>query len=281
MRVVDAGSFAEAARRWGRSKAVVGKYVAQLEAHLDLRLLTRTTRTLSLTDAGRVHLEQCRHVLGTVEAGEARLRADQVAPSGRLRVSAPPGFFSLHWHTLTAGFVARYPDVRLELDLTHRFVDVVEERVDVAIRLTDPDDSSLIARRLADAPLVLVASPDYLSERGVPERPGDLVGHDCLVDTNIRFGRRWPVGEGRAVEVEGPVEANDPLLLVRLAEEGLGVALTARMIAHDSLAAGRVVEILPGAVRARWSVWAITSERRYLPARARVFIEHLRAHLAA
>ena len=275
VRVADAGSFAEAARRWGRSKAVVSKYVGQLEGHLGLRLLHRTTRSVSLTDAGRAHYERTQQVLTLLSESEAQLRADHVAPRGLLRVTAPPGFLSKFRTVVINEFLARFPAVELEIDLTHRMVDLVEERIDVAIRLTRPVDSSLIARKLAPAPLILVASPDYLARRGTPSDASELRDHDCLVDTNFRFQNRWPV-QGSVVEVSGPVRGNSPILVRNLALDGLGITMTPAMLVDDRLEDGSLVEVLPGSVDTDWSVYAVTSQRRHLPARARVFLEHLR-----
>lgn len=283
VRVVDAGSFAEAARQWGRSKAAVSKYVGQLEEHLGLRLLRRTTRSLGVTDAGRAHYEQCTQVLALLEESEAQLRADHLALRGPLRVSAPPAFVALHWRALTLRFVEEHPEVQLELDVTQRLVDLAEERVDVAIRLTRPDDSTLVARRLAPAPLVLAASPAYLSERGSPRAPKDLRAHDCIVDTNMRFHSRWPFhhdGKKVTVAVKAKVLTNSAIVVRDLALDGLGVGLMIRMVAAEALSTGRLVEVLEGRVAAEWSVYAITSQRRHQPARARAFIEHMRLHLA-
>lgn len=284
VRVVDAGSFAEAARQWGRSKAAVSKYVGQLEAHLGLRLLRRTTRSLGLTDAGRSHYERCQQLLALLEESEAQLRAGHRALRGPLRVSAPPAFVSLHWRALTVGFLEQHPEVQLELDVTQRLVDLAEERVDVALRLTRPDDSSLVARRLAPAPLVLAAAPTYLSERGTPETPTDLRAHDCVVDTNMRFHRRWPFrhgGKKLTVEVRAKVLTNFAMVVRDLTLEGLGIGLMTRMLATEALAAGHLVEVLEGRLAAEWSVYAVTSQRRHQPARARAFIEHVRGHLEA
>lgn len=278
VRVVEAGSFTEAGRRWGRSKAAVSKYVGQLEDHLGVRLLRRTTRTLSLTDAGRAHLEPCRQVLGLLDESERQLQAEHAAPRGRLRVTAPPGFVSRYRREILTDFLRRQPLVELELDLTNRMVDLVEARIDVAIRLTKPDDSSLVARRLGPAPLVLVASPAYLAAHGTPTCPTQLADHPCLLDTNFRFHPRWPfrVGKQRlVVEVSGPLRVNSPLPVRDLALDGLGVGLTPRLLVEEHLASGALVELLPGTVDTDWSVWAVTSERRHLSARARVFIEHL------
>ena len=283
VRVVDAGSFAEAARRWGRSKAVVSKNVAQLEEHLGTRLLQRTTRYVGLTEAGRVHLDACRQVLSGLEEAEDRLRMEHTAPSGLLRITAPPGFLSVYRRTVLAGFLERYPAVSLEIDLSPAFVDLVDARMDVAIRLTEPEDSSLVARRLGPAPLVLVASPGWVARHGAPDRPEDLSGLPCLCDTNFRFHPRWPfLVDGRRVQVavSGPVRVNSPLLVGDLVRDGLGVGLLPRMLVAEDLERGDLVELLPGTVDTSWSIYAVTSQRRLLPARARAFIEHLRRSLA-
>lgn len=214
---------------------------------------------------------------------EGQLRADHVAPRGALRITAPPGFVSRHREAVLTSFLVRYPAVRLEIDLTHRLVDLVEERIDVALRLTRPVDSSLVARRLGPAPLVLVAAPAYLARAGAPQAASALADHACLVDTNFRFQGRWPLAEGgrsRIVEVHGPVRANSPLLVRDLAVDGLGIAMVPRMLVEEELVDGRLVEVLPGSVDIEWSVYAVTSQRRHLPARARAFIEHARAQLA-
>ena len=159
VRVVDAGSFSAAARQWGRSKAVVSKYVSALEDHLGVELLRRTTRSLSLTEAGRAYRERCTDVLGEVQSLEASLREGVAAPRGPLRVSAPPGLASHYLEVMTKDFIERYPDVTIDLDLTHRMIDLVEENIDVAIRVTDPRAASLGARRLAPVARVAVAAP--------------------------------------------------------------------------------------------------------------------------
>ncbi|MEZ4337117.1 MAG: LysR family transcriptional regulator [Sandaracinaceae bacterium] len=279
VRVVDAGSFAEAARRWGRSTSVVSKYVSQLEEDLGVRLLRRTTRRLGLTDAGVAHVERCRRVLADVTDAEAQLRADHAELRGGLRISAPPGFLGRHRRRAVTDFVLRYPEVRLDIDLTHRMVDLVEEHVDVAIRLTRPEDSSLVARRLGPAPLVLLASPAYLAAAGRPAHPSELGAHACIADTNFTFHPRWPfVVDGRpvAVEIGGPVQVNSPSFVRGLALDGLGLALIPRMLVEDDLERGDLEELFPGAVDAGWSIWAVTSQRRLLNARTRAFIGHLR-----
>ena len=275
VRVVDAGSFSAAAQQWGRSKAVVSKYVNALEDHLGVALLRRTTRSLSLTDAGRAYRERCADVLGEIEALEASLREGIAAPRGPLRVTAPPGFASHYLGLMTKAFLARYPEVTIDLDLTHRMVDLVEEHIDVAIRVTDPQDSSLVARRLAPAPIIAVAAPSYLQRKGTPKRPSDLRHHDCLVDTNFRDQQRWRFRtkhKSETITVRGPLRINHPDAIAGMAAAGL---------AKPALQAGHLREVLKGSVALHWSILAVYPRRRYLPLRVRAYVDHLAQGLAA
>ena len=276
VRVVDAGSFSAAARQWGRSKAVVSKYVNALEDHLGVQLLRRTTRSLSLTEAGRAYRERCVEVLGEIEALEVSLREGIAAPRGPLRITAPPGFASHYLDVMTTDFIAQFPEVTLDLDLTHRMVDLVEENIDVAIRVTDPRDSSLVARRIAPAPILAVASPDYLSRRGTPKKPADLRDHDCIVDTNFRDQQRWRFrssgssgsgGKTETVSVDGPLRVNHPDAVREMAAAGHGIALVPDFVARDALEAGTLREVLGGRVAFQWSILAVYPRRKYLPAR--------------
>ncbi len=280
VRVADAGSFSAAARQWGRSKAAVSKYINALEVHLGVQLLRRTTRSLSLTEAGRVYRERCAAVLGEIQTLEASLRENVAAPRGPLRVTAPPGFASHYLDVMTKDFLERFPEVTIDLDLTHRMVDLVEENIDIAIRVTDPRDSSLVARRIAPAPIVAVAAPSYLRRRGTPKNPTDLREHDCIVDTNFREQQRWRFRGGdnaktQTIAVSGPLRVNNPDAVREMAEAGLGIGLVPHFVASDALEAGRLREVLKGRVAFQWSILAVYPRRRYLPLRVRAYIDHL------
>lgn len=280
VRVVDAGSFSTAARQWGRSKAVVSKYITSLESHLGVQLIQRTTRSLSLTEAGRAYRARCTDVLGEIQALEASLREAVAAPRGPLRITAPPGFASHYLDVMTKDFLARFPEVTLDLDLTHRMVDLVEENIDLAIRVTDPRDSSLVARRIAPAPIIAVAAPSYLRRRGTPKNPADLRDHDCLVDTNFREQQRWRFrtrdkSKTETVTVHGPLRVNNPDAVRDMAEAGLGIALVPKFVASQSLRAGTLREVLKGRVAFDWSILAVYPRRRYLPLRVRAYVDHL------
>lgn len=283
VRVVDAGSFRAAARQWRRSTAVVSKYVAALEAHLGVELMRRSTRALRLTEAGHAYYAECRALLGAVEAMEADVRDEHVAPKGWLRVTAPPGFVHRHYDLVLTDFMARYPSIKLDLQLTHRMVDLVEQGFDVAIRVTAPVDSSLVARRLGPAPLVLVAAPAYLERAGLPVSAADLAGHACLVDSNFRDGARWrfETQDGlQTVQVDGPVRVDSPLIVERLARDGRGLGLTPAFVAAEGLASGALVEVDVGRPAFDWSMFAVYPRRRFVSGRVRAFVDHLAEGLA-
>jgi DNA-binding transcriptional LysR family regulator len=233
---------------------------------------------LSLTEAGRAYRERCADVLGELEALEASVREGVVAPRGLLRITAPPGLASHCLDVITKDFLARFPEVTIDLDLTHRMVDLVEENIDVAIRVTDLGDSSLVARRIAPVPIIAVAAPSYLRRRGMPRKPADLREHDCLVDTNFRDQQRWRFVTGdksETVTVHGPLRVNSPDAVREMAEAGLGIGLVPEFVARDALRAKSLCEVLKGAVAFRWSIFAVYPRRRFLPLRVRVYVDHL------
>lgn len=283
VRVADAGSFSAAARQWGRSKAVVSKQVAALEARLGFALLHRTTRSLSLTTAGRAYHERCRELLEEVDALEASLGPNSDNLHGTLRVTAPPGFASAHLRQMTTDFTSRHPAVTLDLDVTYRMVDLAAEGIDVALRITNPQDSALIARRIGPVPIVAVASPDYLADRGTPRVPADLRQHACLVDTNFRDQQRWRfrgASGPETVVVDGPVRANTPAITRALAVAGQGVTLVPQFMVAEDLKAGRLVEVLRGQVVLRWTIMAVYHRRRHLTPRVRAYVDHLASALS-
>lgn len=284
VRVADAPGFAEAARRWGRSKAVVSKYVAHLEAELGVPLLQRSTRAVSLTDAGQTHYDSCREILELLRVSEARLKSEHAAPRGPLRVSAPPGFFTGPRGSVLADFLRAYPDVRLRLAVTSRLTDLVDERIDVAVRVTKPEDSSLIARRIAPVDMAVVASPAYLERHGMPSTVHDLAAHATIVNDGFSFRGRWPfqTPEGpTVVEVQGMANTNDPFAGAGLAAEGLGIAVSPIMLVAAELERGALVELFPRQFDTAVSVYAVTSQREHIPAGARAFIGHLKQALPA
>mgnify|MGYP001819592537 CR=1 FL=1 len=209
--VVEAGGFSEAARRMDVSKATISKQVGQLEADLGARLLHRTTRRVSPTSAGQAYFEQCRPLLAELEELDAAMHSTTAEPKGELRVTAPVSFAELHLMRPVSEFSSRFPDVRINLILSDHFVDLVDERIDVAIRIGDLEDSSLVARKLGTTSLVACASPGYLDEHGEPTHPQQLSDHLCVIDSNHPAGTRWTfheVGNDVTVDVAAKVVVN-------------------------------------------------------------------------
>jgi DNA-binding transcriptional LysR family regulator len=223
----DARSFTIAGRQLGVSSSAIGKAVARLEQRVGVRLFHRSTRTITLTPEGRMFLERCRRILGEIEAAEAELAQTRGAPHGRLRVSLPLNG-AVMMPTLSA-FIRAYPDIQLDLDFSDRLVDVIEEGFDAVVRAGEVTDSRLMNRVLGEFQLKLVASPDYLSRRGVPKTPEDLAAHACLHHRFATSGKleRWPLRRnGRDIDVAPPSAAiaNTIEPLIYMAEQGLGIA---------------------------------------------------------
>ncbi len=227
MQSAETGSFVAAGRKLGLSASAVGKAVVRLEQRLDVRLFHRNTRNMTLTEEGRLFLERCRRIFEEVEAAEAELARSNRTPRGRLRVSLP--LVGMLLTPVMAGFMRAWPEVQLDLDFTDRLVDVVEEGFDAVIRTGQPSDSRLMSRNVGRFRLKIVASPDYLARCGVPDTPGDLAHHQCLLQRSPSTGkiRLWPFARG---EKQGKIvlpermsaTAVDPL--IALAIEGMGIA---------------------------------------------------------
>ncbi len=191
VRVAETHSFSEAARRLRSSKSAVSRNVGALESALGARLFNRTTRSLNLTEAGRAYFERVSRVLADLEEADHALSHLQAKPRGRLQVSAPMSFGFLHLAPALPDFLARYPEVDVELSLSDRYVDVVDEGFDLAMRIGALQDSSLMARRLAPIRMALCASPDYFQRRGTPQSPDDLKSHECLRNSNVAQPQEW------------------------------------------------------------------------------------------
>lgn len=279
-RVVEAGSFTAAAERLGLSKSAISKQIARLESHLGAQLLHRTTRRLSPTEVGTALYERCARIAEEVEAAEEIASRLHAAPRGLLRVNAPVTFGHQHLGPLVAEFLARYPEVRLELTLNDRFVDMVEEGFDVAVRIATLADSSLIARRLAPGRRVLCAAPSYLARRGTPTVPSDLARHDCLIYTLGSSQNEWRFrprsgGPAETVRVDGPLHGNNGELLLAAAVAGLGIIMTPTFIAGPEISAGRLVQLLPNYDDGFGGIYAVYPPGRHLSPKVRAFVDFL------
>lgn len=282
--VADSGSFSVAAERSRQSKGSVSKQIKQLEEDLGVRLLQRTTRRVSLTDTGRAYLQRCREALGLLEEAEREAGHETAQARGQLRVNAPMSFGVRHLAPLLADYRAAHPDVAVELSLNDRRVDLVEEGYDLAIRIGVLEDSSLVARRLADCRMVVCAAPNYLARRGRPSTPDDLLEHDCLCYSYTFQGETWPLvgadGKRVAIRPRGPLIANNGDALAVAAVSGMGIVLQPSFIVAPDLRAGRLERVLPGYEVPTLQVSALYAPGRYLPLKVRSFIDFLAARFA-
>lgn len=278
-RVVELESFSGAARALGLSKSAVSKRIGRIEDRMGLRLLNRTTRRLSLTEAGAAFYQGCRRVVAEAEAAERAVTRLASAPRGRLKVNAPMSFGVRHLAPALPDFMARYPELTVDLALNDRVVDLVEEGFDVAIRIARMADSSLIARRLAPNRLVLCAAPAYLRAHGAPHAVADLKGHECLLYSYLAAGDVWrlcgPGGE-RRLAVTGRLRINNGDALLAAALGGLGVALLPCFICGQDLRAGRLIQVLPAwSAPADTAIAAVYPASRNLSPKVRVFVDFL------
>lgn len=277
--VVESGSFSGAARTLNLSKSAVSKTVSRLEESLGTRLLNRTTRKLSLTEAGRAYYEGCRRMLNEAEAASQAVYRLNDAPRGTLRVNLPMSFGILQVAPLLPAFLERYPEINLDAAFEDRVVDLVEEGYDLAIRIGVLADSSLIARRLAPNRRILCAAPAYLERCGAPQSPESLAAHSCLLYSYQASGDTWqlngPEGE-RSVRVNGRVRLNNGEAIRCAAVAGLGIAYLPTFIAGADLQAGRLVAVLPEWIDGGLgAVHAVYPAGRHLSPKVRVFIDYL------
>ena len=291
--VAEAGGFSAAGRKIGRSKALLSKYVRELEDEVGALLLNRTTRQLSLTPAGEVYLARGGELIREVDGLADLVRDQATGAGGTVRLSAPRTFADSPLGEALVSFALARPDVRLDIDLSDRFVDLVEEGFDMAIRITAPTDSSLIAKRLAPMSLVTVASPALIERVGAPFEPADMARLPVIVDTNARephrlryrgrqspgggFGAGGEIGADVSVAIpeDAPLTANSPVMSLRAARAGIGFAVLPDFVAECALEDGSVVEVLRPY---RWDaavIQALYPHRRHVTTRVRALLDHL------
>jgi DNA-binding transcriptional LysR family regulator len=279
VQVADAGNFSKVARERGLSTSVVSKYVAVLEDQLGVRLLNRTTRSLSLTEIGADYLRRCRQILDHVEDANRSATSLQVEPRGLLRINAPMSFGILHLGSLTARFIERYPDVEIDLELNDRFIDVVDEGFDIAIRSGELEDTSLIARKLTPVRRICCGSPDYIKSHGLPLHPRDLAHHKGLYYGHRGWVEEWNfIGSDGEFQSEAPVimKSNNGDVLKAAAVAGAGLVTMPTFITWDEVKSGRLVPILPDYQTKDLGLYAAYPPTRNLSAKVRVFIDFLK-----
>ncbi|TGQ16394.1 MULTISPECIES: LysR family transcriptional regulator [unclassified Mesorhizobium] len=277
--VVEAEGFSAAARKIGRSKALLSKYVRELEDELGALLLNRTTRQFSLTEAGHTYYQRASEIVREVDSLAETVRQSSGDVRGRIKLSAARTFADAPIGQSLIDFTRQHPDIVLDIHLDDRFVDLVEEGFDLAVRISRLENSSLIARRLAPFSVRLCASPELIAKHGAPTRPQDLANLPCIVDTNGRSLANWRFkGEGEesmSVAVSGPIEVNSPIVARAAALSGLGFAMLPDFIAAPDVASGKLVTALDDRLLAGTGIFAVYPHRRYLPAKVRVFVDFL------
>ena len=278
VKVVASGSYAEAARRLNLTRSAISKAVMELEQLLGARLLDRTTRRVTPTEVGLAYYERCLAILAQVDETEAQISRLHDEPKGVLKINAPMSFGTLYLGDAVADFMIRYSDLKVELTLTDRFIDPLEEGVDVTVRIGTLVDSSLIARRISPARVVLVASPGYLKAHGTPQSPADLANHRCLSYGHMTSMPRWHLTEkGKPISVSIGVclSSNNGDALRDAAVKGLGIAQLPTFIAGKDIAEKRLQIVLPEHQPDDLTIHALYAPNRYLAAKTRVFIDFL------
>lgn len=277
-KVAKAGSFIGAAKELGISRAMITKHIMQLENNLGVRLLNRTTRRLNLTEVGTAYLERCLQILDEIAETELAVTQLQTEPRGVLRISSPPFFGTHHLALAVADFTKNYPDVKFDLLLQGGVVDLIEEGLDLAIRLDELRDSSLIARRLARSRMVVCAAQAYLEKFGVPAVPEDLSGHNCLVNWGLPPGDAWKFirgGEEKTIKVSGNLQTNvaDAVRLATI--DGMGLAVLPTYMIDKDLQDGNLQVLLKEFERPSGDIYAVYPHRKHLSAKVRTFVDFL------
>lgn len=284
VKVVEQGSFARAAERLHMSTSGVSRHVAELEAHLDTRLLNRTTRRISLTESGQAYFERALHLLADLEETEAAVSSSTVTPRGTIRLTCSTSFGVPHLAPAIGAFQARYPDVRFDISASSRFVDLVEEGLDLAIRIGDLGNPNLIARKIGSMRLITCASPEYLKRKGTPKHPDDLAKHNCFTYEYAPEKNQWRFQDRQKneikVRIDGSVHANNGEMLAAIAVAGAGIALEPDFIVEPLLESGALVEILKSFRPVPYNIYAVYPSRRHLSAKVRTFVDFLATRFA-
>ena len=274
-------SFAGAARALGISPSAVSKQIRLLEDRLGVKLVQRTTRRVTLTQAGRLYFERAQKILGELEDLEVTVRGLHSEPRGTLRVSAPQDFGRLYLCEVVGAFAAAYPHMRIEFEMTDRKVDVVEEGFDVAIRIAKPASSTLVMKRLGRCERVLCAAPAYLAAYGVPASPAALASHNCI-EYDYAESNAWTfksAGRRQAVSATGRLRANSAWALRSLVLAGQGIALLPRFLVHEDLTEGRLATLLDDILDDDLEVMALLPPGRHVAAKARAFVDFISGRL--
>ena len=276
--VVDAMSFAKAAEQLDLSRGMTSRYVAQIESHLGVRLLNRTTRHLSLTEAGQDYYQRAAQVLAMVEDAERAAAQETQEPRGTLRVATSMAFGATHLGAAVNAYLQRYPQVTMDMSLNDRIVDLVEEGFDLAVRIARSIDPGLVARPITRARIVACASPGYLEKFGTPRTPADLAKHNCLTYAHSGLEREWRFarrGRESRVKVAGNLHGNNGNIICDAAAAGLGVIVQPTFLVYELLRTRKLVRILDGWEAEALTIYAVYPNRQFLPPKVRSFIDFM------
>ena len=284
LRVAELGSFSAVALQTGVARSVVTRQIAALETHLGVKLMARSTRRLALTSAGAAYLEKCRVILNLVEAAEADVAEERLTPRGNIRISLPLSFGLKRLAPLLLDFSQRHPDVSLDMDYSDHRINLIEEGIDLAIRITRRLEPGDVARKIGTGRMLLVAAPDYLARHGRPQHPAELAHHECLGYTNAGSTMPWQFminGQLEGFTLRSRINANNGEVLTEAAAQGLGITLQPDFIVASFLAAGRVEAILADFPVPELGIYAMLPSNRHVPHRVRVLMDTLAAALVA
>lgn len=276
--VVNTGSFTGAAERLGTSPQLISKYVKALEDDLAVALFTRTTRRVNMTETGRAFYGRCQQLIEDYDNLRSSVRNEHQEPRGHLLVTCPTTFGELFLVELIDEFLELYSDITLELEMTDRFVGLIDEGFDLAIRIGQLEDSSLIAKLIAPADIIACASPSYLQEHGRPTKPSDLPRHMCIVDTNFKNGDLWPFfidGQKQTVRVDGRMRVNSATAARKLALNDRGIVLCPTYVIAQDIKEGKLVPLLQDCNAFDLNIYAVYLENRHLSAKIRVFVDFI------
>lgn len=277
--VVESGSFSSAAAKLEISPTAASRMVAELEAHLSTRLLNRTTRKVSLTESGRAFYERSVQLLSDLREAEEEASRAAIVPRGTIRLTTAVNFGVRHVAPAVAGFLARHAEVRFDVSLSDRIVDLVEEGFDLAIRIGSPGSENLVARKLGETRIVPCAAPSYLAQHGAPATPEDLVHHNCLTYEYVTPRNLWrfrdAAGAERSVRVRGTLHSNNGDLLSEVAARGAGIVFEPAFIVGPDVRAGKLVPLLQDYEPAPVPIYAVYPSRKHLSAKVRLFVDFL------
>jgi DNA-binding transcriptional LysR family regulator len=284
LRVAELGSFSAVAQQLGLARSVVTRQIAALESHLGVKLMVRSTRRLALTSAGTAYLEKCRVILNLVEAAETDVAEERLIPRGNIRISLPLSFGIKRLAPLLLDFSQRYPEVSLDMDYTDRRVKLIEEGIDLSIRITRRMDPGDVVRKIGTSTMRVIASPDYLARHGRPQNPAELTHHECLGYTASGAISQWQFmvnGQLETFQLRSRINANNGEVLTEAAAQGLGITVQPDFIADSVIASGRVEQILLDFPQPELGIYAMLPSNRHVPHRVRMLMDFLAEQLIA